>query len=226
MPRRDGLPTRACWVVEASTVLPWGMKAVWLRTYWLDIGPERTWATERQLGAMLGLEPATVARYRTELRAYGLLESAEIPGDSGQRRVQRSWWCTLPAPCIPPDRARPDHCVALARVLDQHLSPDGPDGKRRDHDPPSRPMMLRPEGRSTSALKADHHPALGERKGAPPAVKGTEVPSTSAVREGDRRRRVARNPEAEGDARARGPQSVSADVDRVMERLRRERADG
>ena len=112
------VPFKATRVVKAvdDSLLPCGLKAVFLEMYGLDNGPMGCTATATRLALRLGLSPRTVDDARRELVALGL--AYKVSGSNG-------WHVTMPADCVPvADRPTDQDVHAAALKLTAFLRPD------------------------------------------------------------------------------------------------------
>jgi len=217
VPRPDRLPPSARGVVERSTILPAGVKLVWIKTHVLDDPTEGAWVSAPALADQLGMKPATVERYRHFLLRAGLL--ARGPR-SGRRGV--TWYPTLPDRCVPPARGASKQQIAEAgQALDQHLRQLQGSRANPDDDPGQLPLAI-PEpspGQNTAPSRMmirDEAEAMGGLQGGLVSRERTESPLVSVVTECEEKPMVATPQELETKKRRAG----SLD-DPVMRRLMR-----
>ena len=143
------LPRTADLVMAAvlATILPWGLKAVWIRLLPLDAGPEGAFISDESLGEGLGLDAGTAKNYRFELRRLGLARTfprsdtrqygwvLQLPDGARPREGQSRNEVRLRAPGLARIlevwllQRHPELAPAATPGLHQPQSPDG--GSRR-----------------------------------------------------------------------------------------------
>jgi hypothetical protein len=174
------LPRTADLVMAAvlATILPWGIKAVWIRLLPLDGGPEGAYISDESLGESLGLDPGTAKNYRFELRRLGLARTFPRAGTR-----QYGWVLQLPDAARPREgqsreAVRP-RAPALARrlegwLLERHpeLAPAATRGL---------PQPQSPDGRSHRASSASSIRERGVGGRTPSSVVQSEAPLPPAV---------------------------------------------
>jgi len=200
VPRPDRLPPSARGVVERSTILPAGVKLVWIKTHVLDDPTEGAWISAAQLAEQLGMKAPTIERYRHFLFEAGMLARGPRAGRRGH-----TWYPILPAGCVPPTRgASPDQIAVAGRALDVHLdrlrrSRGSPDP---DRDPGQLPLLVadpdHPQDAPLSLIPISlSEPVMGGLQGGLVSRERTESPLVSVVTECEAKPMVATPREAE-----------------------------
>lgn len=184
------LPRTSDLVMSAvnARILPWGIKAVWIRMLPLDGGPEGVFMSDESLAEGLGLDAGTARNYRYELRRLGLARSFPRPGAK-----QYGWVLILPEDARPRE-GEPRGMVrrrapALARILEVWLLKGHPELTPDLQSPDD----TSPKSRSASSLSSRKDPAVVVQSEAPlpPAVtsneKGVVAKATGTTRKENRR---------------------------------------
>lgn len=124
------LPFSVTRVVKASQ-LGDEEKLVWLEHFIFDRGEAGAYISAASVAIRLGKSARTIERLRRELKGKGLLRTeSRGPG------LTASWFCVLPAECIPSRVPKDDDVSRLAARLNAHLTrtPDAYDGGTTDTD--------------------------------------------------------------------------------------------
>jgi hypothetical protein len=224
------LPRTSDLVMSAvnAQILPWGIKAVWIRMLPLDGGPEGTYISDASLAEGLGLDAGTARNYRYELRRLGLARSFPRPGAK-----QYGWVLILPEVARPRE-GEPRGMVrrrapALARILEVWLLTCHPELAPHLQSPDN----TSPNGRSASSLSSRKDPAVVVQSEAqlPPAVTSNEEGVVAKATGTTRRENGRRSEQSEqlgmtafelrvepGTPRTNDPRIRSA-IDKLKERL-------
>jgi len=137
--RPPRLPFAASRVIRGSSLEP-GVKLTWLECQTFDRGEAGAYISAASLARRLGVSQVTIERHRAALKASGLLQVES----RGNGRTA-SWYCTLPAGCVPSPRPEEQEVARLVAKLNRHLerttltAEGGPDDRppSPDHRPPS-----------------------------------------------------------------------------------------
>jgi len=110
------LPYSASRIIKASRALDAMEKLVWLEDQIFDRGPDGAYISAGTLAQRLGCSRETIERARRTLKALELHGSVQR-----QRGETASWFCTMPADCIPAIKPAIDDVIRLAARLDAHI---------------------------------------------------------------------------------------------------------
>jgi len=92
--RPQRLVPTAVAALKAARGIPWGAKAVWVKDWILDRGPDASWISASNLAARVGMSRDNVEQHRRWLLALGFYHVVRRAGSKSD-----GWVPTLPLGC-------------------------------------------------------------------------------------------------------------------------------